>query len=166
LNIPHSLPCVYCSLLPSHNKESVFPKRRFVICLGQEVGSLQIRRDPIDADPSGWHSSPEPEVGVVAVDVLGGGHLWDGRQDNDSNFVGDPTMHLGLGHLDAEPLPLQLIQQARPSDKKNKRIESREIRDSDSGSSLDAYIEGIFVSSMEQMGIFGVQERSLIEQIA
>jgi hypothetical protein len=52
------------------------------------------------------------------------------------------------------------------SDKKNKRIESREIRDSDSGSSLEAYIEGIFVSSMEQMGIFGVQERSLIEQIA
>jgi hypothetical protein len=53
------------------------------------------------------------------------------------------------------------------SDKKNKRIESREIHDSDSGSSLEAYIEGIFVSSMEQMGIFvGVQERSLIEQIA
>jgi hypothetical protein len=51
-------------------------------------------------------------------------------------------------------------------DKKNKRIESREILDSDSGSSLEAYIEGIFVSSMEQMGIFGVQERSLIEQIA
>jgi hypothetical protein len=51
-------------------------------------------------------------------------------------------------------------------DKKNKRIESREIRDSESGSSLEAYIEGIFVSSMEQMGIFGVQERSLIEQIA
>jgi hypothetical protein len=51
-------------------------------------------------------------------------------------------------------------------DKKNKGIESREIRDSDSGSSLEAYIEGIFVSSMEQMGIFGVQERSLIEQIA
>jgi hypothetical protein len=55
----------------------------------------------------------------------------------------------------------------RGDDKKNKRIESREIRDSDSGSSLEAYIEGIFVSSMEQMGIFvGVQERSLIEQIA
>jgi hypothetical protein len=53
-----------------------------------------------------------------------------------------------------------------PCDKKNKGIESREIRDSDSGSSLEAYIEGIFVSSMEQMGIFGVQERSLIEQIA
>jgi hypothetical protein len=53
------------------------------------------------------------------------------------------------------------------SDKKNKRIESREIRDSDSGSSLEAYIEeGIFVSSMEQMGIFGVHESSLIEQIA
>jgi hypothetical protein len=52
------------------------------------------------------------------------------------------------------------------SDKKNKRIESREIRDSDSGSSLEAYIEGIFVSSMKQMCIFGVQERSLIEQIA
>jgi hypothetical protein len=52
------------------------------------------------------------------------------------------------------------------TDKKNKRIESREIRDSDSGSSLEAYIEGIFVSSMEQMGIFGIQERSLIEQIA
>jgi hypothetical protein len=53
-----------------------------------------------------------------------------------------------------------------PDDKKNKRIESREIHDSDSGSSLEAYIEGIFVSSTEQMGIFGVQERSLIEQIA
>jgi hypothetical protein len=52
------------------------------------------------------------------------------------------------------------------SDKKNKKIESRQIRDSDSGSSLEAYIEGIFVSSMKQMGIFGVQERSLIEQIA
>jgi hypothetical protein len=52
------------------------------------------------------------------------------------------------------------------SDKKNKRIESREICDSDSGSSLEAYIEGIFVSSMEQMVIFGIQERSLIEQIA
>jgi hypothetical protein len=52
-------------------------------------------------------------------------------------------------------------------DKKNKRIESREIRDSESGSSLEAYIEeGIFVSSMEQMGIFGVHESSLIEQIA
>jgi hypothetical protein len=56
---------------------------------------------------------------------------------------------------------------SRRDDKKNKRIESQEIRDSDSGSSLEAYIEGIFVSSMEQMGIFGVQERSLIlEQIA
>jgi hypothetical protein len=52
------------------------------------------------------------------------------------------------------------------ADKKNKRIESREICDSDSGSSLEAYIEGIFVSSMEQMVIFGIQERSLIEQIA
>jgi hypothetical protein len=51
-------------------------------------------------------------------------------------------------------------------DKKNKIIESREIRGSDSGTSLEAYVEGIFVSSMEQMGIFGVQERSLIEQIA
>jgi len=57
-------------------------------------------------------------------------------------------------------------QQVTRFDKKNKRIESREIRDSDSGSSLEAYIEGIFVSSMEQMGIFGVHERSLIEQIA
>jgi hypothetical protein len=28
------------------------------------------------------------------------------------------------------------------------------------------HVEGIFVSFMEQMGIFGVQERSLIEQIA
>jgi hypothetical protein len=53
------------------------------------------------------------------------------------------------------------------TDKKNKGIESREIRDSDSGSSLEAYIEeGILVSSMEQMGIFGVHESSLIEQIA
>jgi hypothetical protein len=51
-------------------------------------------------------------------------------------------------------------------DKKNKRIESREIRDSDSGSSLEAYIEGILISSMEQMGIISVHERSLIEQIA
>jgi hypothetical protein len=73
------------------------------------------------------------------------------------------------GNTAVTPIPSQaptIATKPMTADKKNKRIESREIRDSNSGSSLEAYIEGIFVSSMEQMGIFGVQERSLIEQIA
>jgi hypothetical protein len=82
------------------------------------------------------------------------------RYETPSGVITGPSLSRVIPSLQRAILSLQL------TDKKNKRIESGEIRDSDSGSSLEAYIEGIFISFMEQMGIFGLQERSLIEKIA